>query len=459
MQAGLCTEVSRMVLASFQNLTPVTHAMRELFSASETNPDKLLLALEPECAVLYCRRSQQKVSAHSPAILDLSIYSRTYMVVDIGGGTIDISTYKIVDIAGSEHIEVIRSPTGNPHGGMEVNMNFRSFLEKLVEDCDFQAYTNTPDQESNVAHKVALDELVTRTFESQKKSITTILSRGGRVSIRLPKSFLYQYHDVLLRSTEKEKDVELVDQELRISSEKMEEFFESVAIGILECIKDALHDVGGSVDTLYLVGGFGGCKYIHKTVQSCPEIKQSCSKLVVPEDAADAVVCGAVMYGINPQKICARRGDATYGISTCTSFSEQIHCQEYRFKDDDGQDQCDHLFSTIVERGDTVNSEEAFKLTYYPVYHNQTSMKIKVYSSCEKDVWYVTGKRGKGDRTSEPVKIHNIGNLTVSMPNLSGDKQRKVHVYFDFTHTEINVKAYDPLSQNEVKIVLDFLSS
>lgn len=55
----------------------------------------------------------------------------------------------------------------------------------------------------------------------------------------------------------------ILRQDLRISAEKMEQLFEPVLSGMLSCIKRVIHNVGGHIDVIYLVGGFGGCPYIY----------------------------------------------------------------------------------------------------------------------------------------------------------------------------------------------------
>ena len=91
--------------------------------------------------------------------------------------------------------------------------------------------------------------------------------------------------------------------------------------------------------------------------------------------------------------------------------------------------------------------------------HRQTSKRFEIYSTLEKDVWYTTGKRGRGSKNTTPVEICKVGEFVVQMPVLTGDKKRKVDVVFDFSHTEIQVKGYDRTSGNEVKVTLDFLSA
>ena len=68
--------------------------------------------------------------------------------------------------------------------------------------------------------------------------------------------------------------------------------------------------------------------------------------------------------------------------------------------------------------------------------------------------------------------VQKIGELSIPLPKddteegpqgsdkqLITDTERKVELTFDFSHTEIQVRGYDKLSNTEVKVVLDFLSS
>ena len=182
-------------------------------------------------------------------------------------------------------------------------------------------------------------------------------------------------------------------------------------------------------------------------------------RYIIPCEPAYSVVKGAVLHRLKPNTVEFRKVDATYGIDTNSSFIDNLHYPEYRWTNDDGKYRCSSLFSTIVERGDLVGGDEVFDNHFYPISHNQTGMKFNFYCSMEKDVWYVTGKRGKGSRTAEPVKVLKIGTIEIEMPDLQGDEHRAVDITFDFSHTEIQVQAVDRTSKNEVKTVLDFLTS
>lgn len=46
----------------------------------------------------------------------------------------------------------------------------------------------------------------------------------------------------------------------------MKEFFEPAVEGLLQCITEKLLSLDEEIETIYIVGGFGGCKYIYNTI-------------------------------------------------------------------------------------------------------------------------------------------------------------------------------------------------
>ena len=427
---------------------------------NEKDPDKLSLALEPECAAIYCQSmSEQLVAAYCPA--QRPYQSTCYLVVDIGGGTVDISAHKVSPTP-DRHVQVVHPPTGNDCGGSSVNKEFQKFLDKLVNDEGFSRYLKANDPSTNAKHSADLNDLVNKTFEEQK---VIFGSKGGvgaratsKLAIRLPFSFLDVYKDDIDKGIRQMEDVRLkrIDQELRIEYSKMADFFQPVVEGMLECMSQTLRDVEANIDTIYLVGGFGGSQYIYKVIT---DRFGDSYRYITPAEPDFAVIRGAVLFRKNPDIVHARKVDATYGVGINISFDPLIHNPEYKWINDDGKEKCSNIFCTVVERGDLVCTEEVFTNIFYPTEHQQTSMSIEIYSTSEKDVWYTTGKRGRGSRDTAPVEIRKIGKFVVEMPVLTGDKKRKVDITFDFSHTEIQVKGHDRTSGNEVKVALDFLSA
>ncbi|KAJ7381801.1 hypothetical protein OS493_038955 [Desmophyllum pertusum] len=58
----------------------------------------------------------------------LSKLNTHYIVVDIGGGTLDVTVHEIQD---DGTIKEIHKVTGGPYGGIYVNQRFESLLEEL----------------------------------------------------------------------------------------------------------------------------------------------------------------------------------------------------------------------------------------------------------------------------------------------------------------------------------------
>ena len=412
-------------------------------SVEEEHPDKLSLALEPDCAAIFCQYMTEQYTTPYPS---------TYLIVDIGGGTVDITAHSL-QLQPLKHIHVVMSPTGNDCGGSRVNKEFRTFLEVLVHDKGFATYIATPDHENNVLHKAHLHQIMNN-FEIEKIRFGD--TEGGcddvsLFSVDLQLDFLDTYGATIEKNTADDSDVELVGMELRISYEKMESFFTDTTDKIIQCIEGVIKKVK-NVDKMYLVGGFGGCKYMANVIEKHFEVK-----CVIPFEAAYAVVKGAVLYKHNPSVIKSRRADATYGQSAILRFDERIHDPKYRrmYSDDDVV-RCHSLFQIVVERDEVVESNEVFVSTFIPAWCNQKNMYIKFYSSPDTDFFYITGERRMGSRKPWAT-VTKLGTIILDMPEPEGDRTREVDVRFDFSHAEILVKAIDKTSKKEVKTVLDFL--
>ena len=405
---------------------------------NESNPDKLSLALEPECAAIYCQNmSEQQVAPHCQS--ETPQQSMCYLMVDIGGGTVDVYAHK-VSSSPDRHVQVVHPPTGNACGGSKVNREFEKFLEKLVNDEGFSRYLHTGDQATNAKHSADLNKLVHWYFEDQK---VLFGSRGGiglkpnsKLTVRFPFTFLEFYKNDIDEGIKRMKDARLtrVGQDLRIEYSMMDYFLQPVVEGMLECISQTLRDVKAKVDTIYLVGGFGGSKYIYKMIH---ERFGDSYKYITPAEPDFAVIRGAVLFRHNPDIVYARKADATYTIGISIPFNQTTHDPEYKWVDDDRMEWYSQIFKTVVERGDLVYTKEVFHLVFEPT--TQTSKTIKIYSTSEKD-----------------AKAVEIGEFV--MPDLTGDENHKVDITFDLSHTEIQVKARDRTSGNEVKVTLDFLS-
>ena len=428
----------------------------------EDNPDKLTLVLEPEAAAVHC----QNMTARERAMycnVKTPFTADNYLVVDIGGGTVDIVAYRI-NRDPEPHMEVLHEPTGGAWGGTKVNLEFKSFLESLTGDEGFSRYLDTGSKTMISKHQAHLDEIVQETFECQKTIFgDKKLVNKGKINVNLNSSFLRMYANDMEQSVEEiqsndEGNTKIIDSDIRITYNKLKTFYTPVVRGIIESVERVLSHVT-DVHTIYLVGGFGGCHYIYSEMKSHFGDNY---KFITPRERQYAVVKGAVMLRKNPDFLKARRVDATYGVRASIQFEEGRHGEEYRNMASEMETvMCSNIFATFVERGDVVTSSHMYMMTFTPERQDQKKMCVQIYSSPERDVWYTTGRRPSHIRCSTGwADVQKIGELIIPFHNADSDLEAQtVDVMFDFSTAEIKVSGYHRKSQTQVRLVLDFLEA
>ena len=427
----------------------------KILDKDSTQPEKLSLAHEPESAALYCLDEAEKEARQSGSTFQPP---KCYMVLDIGGGTVDISIHKVEPSGG---VRVLIAPSGNDWGGTKINQKFKQFLGRLVDDENFSRYsfgTNTrANPKRSSKHSADLDDLINGNFEQQKRLYGNNILPSDEIVITLPFSFINVYGDDLQRAVTQSNntDIDFSEDELVLPTSVVQSFFEDAVSEIKGCMMKSLEMIptGDKVDAVFFVGGFGGCRYLYNKLERAikEDYNPSCMTYR-PDDHETAVVSGAALFRQNPEVISCRVTDATYGTS-CSMRFKPYHNPAYKFYDDDRDERCNHLFAPFTLRGDVVSTSKVLVRTFIPISHYQSSMTFTIYSSRDKSIPYVVSERGKALEN-----IKEIGELTVRMPDMSGDKNRKVKLFFDFSHTEIQIEAYDLTSGCRAMTTVDFLT-
>ncbi|XP_011409410.1 PREDICTED: heat shock 70 kDa protein 12A-like, partial [Amphimedon queenslandica] len=284
--AGLLTESKRI-----SEFTPISSS--PLPVPDEVNPDMLSLALEPEAAALYSQEAVAEQIKGQPLAAAIS-HPTEYMVIDAGGGTIDITAH--VEVDGG--IVVQNVPSGNAWGGTQVNEEFSKLLQEIINDPGFKKFIASGDYTKNQA---TLNKIVYNEFEKQK-----VLFGQGKtqeIAVELQINFVKFYEKALYEGVKKMSGIEYEDDTLYIGKSVTEsKLFGSAIQGIIDCTLLAIEKIDNNTNTFYLVGAFGGCKYIHEKVS--PAIERyyqskghtdTCS-VIVPPTPHLAVATGAAMW-------------------------------------------------------------------------------------------------------------------------------------------------------------------
>ena len=439
MQAGLCDPHVKM-----GNLEEATGRVQPP-PKEESNPEKLSLALEPESAAIWCKKKIDTAQRNDV---------ETYLVVDCGGGTVDIATHGI----SNGHVQELAPSAGNMSGGTTINETFRHFLSCFIGDPGFTRYFSVPDPVKRSKRVSDINKIVYTAFEEQK-IIFGNQERKDSFVVEFTYAFIQDFGKLMEGKAESlnhtNVQIEEDGSKMRLSRSKMVEFFKPTIDDISKLICDHIRAKGlaPTLDKIFWIGGFGGCRYLRSQLQEAinnqfhTELKReyACS---CPTEPQLAIVKGALAFRCDPSVIQKRKADATYGIACSMPFVKGKHRPDYSVDDEDNRSKkwCKNIFSTFIERDESICTNEVFVTNYVPLSKSQKTMTLTFYSALHPNVWYTTDR--------------GVNQLAKMVVNIAGyGRDRDVEVVFDVTHTEIQVCVRDKLSQNEYKIVIDFLFS
>lgn len=406
--------------------------MREAAVKCGIPTDALSIALEPECASLYTQ------SLKDAQTVDFAKAGTKYMVLDNGGGTIDVTVHQIV---GGGGVKELYKATGGAWGGTKVDILFEEYLTTMFS--------------KRVIDKVKKDFPsdwvdMMRDFEKIKRSINRE-NANDFVLFFLKPSVREVYQDLIgvnlveaFRNNISSRGASMRgSSRLQIPRRNITEMIENVSKTVKGHASFLLQqpEVRG-LDFINMVGGFSNSKIL------VDQIKSLVGRIpvIVPEEAELAVVKGAVIFGWKPNYITSRRSKKTYGISMVSDYKASVDPLRLKFMDDDGVVKCKMIFDRLVSVNQDIGVGQKVSRNYFPVYNNQSEMNIVLYASDNGNVRYC-----------DEEGVIKVGCLVVPMPDAKGNKNRKVAVDVQFGNTEFRVDGRDLTSGKIVNASYDFL--
>lgn len=434
--------------------------------ASVNAPGQLLIALEPEAASIYCRKLKQREvmpeDDPSPTSTSPNSHRRTnsigrkppmigsgvpiasefkagtrYIVVDCGGGTVDLTVHEMED-AGT--LKELYKASGGAWGAMGVDREFENLLVKIFGIDFIVSFKNT---------KPAgwVDLMIA--FEAKKRTASP--SKSTALNISLPFSFIEHYSKLKSHTVEHaikkfgNKDVKWSTQGmLRLSPGAMHALFDPVMRDIVRHVTDLLKKPElDNVKFMFLVGGFAESLLLQN------EIRRAFSsqvRVIIPQDVGLTILKGAVLFGLDPTVVRVRRSAVTYGVGVLNKFIPGKHPPEKRTTKD-GVEWCTDIFDTFVTVDQSIALGEKVTRSYTPAKSYQTSTTIGIYCSEKEHVLF----------TSDPG-VRRCGELYLEMPDVTGGKSRELQATMMFGDTEIKVEAVDLTSGKKAYSNIDFLN-
>jgi hypothetical protein len=357
----------------------------------DESSDLLLLSLEPECAA---------ISAHVQASRHgLFQDGAVFMVVDCGGGTVDITCYKVAT-KDPLVMDGICQPTGGMWGGMFVDCQFGKFMKRLFgTDLYGRLERNWPLEVEEVKEKFRV--LKTK-FDPNEQTKLHVLSlaplmrddirnkQGLLPLIELVKEYNQFFPDEIpfdFGNRQVKTKIESFHA-LAFTHGQMMQFFEPTVNQIINCVDGILVKLP-QIQYIVLVGGYGSSAVLGDAFRTKYNSEPLNKVVIIPDSDIKpqaAIVHGAALFGLYTTVVRSRIVEYTYGVNcTQTWFAGCGFTKDYARWDDVLKEwRVENIFSHIVRIGDEAKPGKPFQRGgYRPVYKDQTKVTFKIYRSTE----------------------------------------------------------------------------
>ena len=393
--------------------------------------------LEPEAAAMFCQ--QEILNTPDPQTADDELTSH-YLVVDCGGGTVDIAAHKLTKTSdGQVSIDEIHQAHGGAHGGFAVNDEFENMLEKL-----FQL---TKEGIAEIKHKFARSwiRLIYKEFEyskcrSDSKSLT--ISFPSKMLAYIEENAGKKITQLVEEYTTYNVEWDDEDDGLVLQYSTIYSLFAPVISQIITAIKQVLRKPEcHCVEKILLVGGFAESDILFEEVE-----KEFSPKITVKKSSAPSlsVLKGAIIYGRNQNMIKSRKMCQSIGVETWDDFNPFIH-DEKRKVMLDGKAFCRNVFTRLIDINESVNVEQNLKYNFPLTSENQDCCTIRILGSRHNKTFY-TDEEG----------CYEVGVITVrGLPKYESGKPRTVQVELNVSGTEVTVSAYCDGQTHQLPATLD----
>ncbi|XP_052792927.1 heat shock 70 kDa protein 12A-like isoform X2 [Mya arenaria] len=394
--------------------------MKEAAIEAGIDGKQIGLALEPEVAAIWCRHIQIDVKN------ELLKPGTRFMVVDVGGGTADVSVQEITPNA---RLKEIHRPDGGAWGGTNVDNEFFNWIESIFGQKELH----------NLKKKQICEFFdMVKEFEYKKRNI-----RNKNVFIQIPFSLR---EDAIKIENQIENlglstQVKLIKDKIQIGADVAKGWFSATINNITLLVKTILEEPHlDNVHLVIMVGGFSECKLLQSAMNDVsPNVR-----VLIPEDAGIAVLKGAVVFAREPRVITSRVMQCSYGINKPVEYDAKEHdCSKAVIEN--GK-KVVHLFEQFVKINDEVRIGEEIVKGFKPTSLNET--RLDIYSSPHPNPRYISD-RG----------CTKIGEIIVKHESGKTMDEKIFDVLFEFGKTEVFVRVILRISGEQFGTKLDCLEA
>ncbi|RIA82723.1 hypothetical protein C1645_809496 [Glomus cerebriforme] len=387
----------------------------------------LQFTTEPEAAAVHCMENLKGQTLARPGT--------NFMIVDCGGGTVDLTIRKLVN---DKQLGEITERSGDFCGSTFIDKEFIKYLRKILGDEPM--------------------ELLKDNNYGQMQYLIQQFCKFGKIPFTGDDpDFLYELdiQDTIpilkqhINNDDIRKTLEEDEWVIEIDFESMKTIFEPVVQKILCLIEAQLDNTQETCSAMFLVGGFSESKYLQKRIKQ--KFSQRVENISVPTQPMAAIARGAVAYGLSIKSnnldnlgnddincvISSRVLKYTFGIKTTTKWEKGDPIYK---KTHDGFIE---KFQCLARRGTSMNINQKITKSRVPIYPDQKEIIHCLYYTKEYD----------GEYCDDPgMKL--LGKLHIDLPGSGLD--RPVLFGITFGKMEITVTSKSEATGKSNKATFKF---
>ncbi|KAK3084550.1 hypothetical protein FSP39_015203 [Pinctada imbricata] len=432
--------------------------MREAASDAGLDKTDIKLAYEPEAAALLCRSLSEKKLNGSLSTRTLFRTGVTFMVLDLGGGTADLTVQKI---GADDRLVQVHKASGGSWGGTRVNHYYFGFMIDIFG--------------KDVMRKFCRDHMIEylfmlRNFEQKKRKVK-LVNDEKHIDVRVPAELVETFRDVqgkeLNAHIESKRllagKVVLKRNTLRVDVGIFKGFFSETLEGIVKHVKKILQKPDCSqVEFLLLVGGFSESPMANETLRN--EFSNIPVITPIGSECGLAVLKGATIFGFDSNIVTSRVCPFTYGVALHKNLSVVLQQSPGQMTApvDLGATFYAHgnIFATdVFHKFFTVNEiVPVGTKRSFSVRNMNTGSNLEGIEKSHKEIFIFSSKEENPNLITDPgCKIHGV--LMVPPPVGGWPMKAEGEIEVEMGSTDILVRYIDKAKKYSITGTIDFLSN
>lgn len=336
--------------------------------------DDIAMISEPEAAAVYALQAIQ------PNHLKVG---QNFVVIDAGGGTVDLITYSIRQLTPLRLEEVVRG-SGGCCGAAFLNIRFENFVREKLGDDTFEHVRLEKPRSWPMALKY-FEDYVKRNFDPDADEVFNIPFPGvpDNAAAGIDCGFLC------------------------MDTADVDTLFKPIVEEVIKLVENQRRNVralGLSVNAMILVGGFGQSECLLNRLRAKYSHTQPRIEVMQPVNAWTAVVRGAVLRGLEgAELILNRKARRHYGVHIHDVFQPNKHAAHLRYWDDNterwmARDQ----MQWYIKKGDTVSSTDPVLFSFVftaASFEDMDQIRRPEMVACDSDLQPSTFSKHPGGET------------------------------------------------------------